>query len=508
MRPLFNCVVLRRGAWLPLLLALSSVVGCGGNGSSSTETTVAPASTTLPEELPESPRITAQIPIEAEASEPGPVVVETGKVFVVAGDGAAVVSESKAPAEVDEVPLASGASELAAGGGSIWTATVDGLEEIDPDSLLSRSVVLNTDFVGRQGLAVGEGFVYANGEAGALRYSPKSEAGKKFKGVDVAAVGEGAAWGFGDGNFVERRDPKTLKLEAKIRIPDYGFDIAVGEGLVWVVTADASLVGIDPATNSVSVGPVEVPTTEAEAGTSVLDVAIGLGGVWVGEGKTLSVLRFDPTSGGLTDTIPLEGGETQFGGRVYVTVGKDAVWASNADVSGAITLTRIDPGSAMPAESPPPQPAARPLTAQDEEEMGSAARDFILEISGEGLGTPPPPSDEDCRVDELPITTSADRNQASGIAGKGQEACVEDLQTASESTCVPEYSRGNAEGDSTAAEFTALISVQIFARDYSVRARGSARMNFDFVRPLNDWLIDGASPSLASICQQIGGGEK
>lgn len=63
---------------------------------------------------------------------------------------------------------------------------------------------------------------------------------------------------------------------------------AAGEGARWTLSYDGALTRRDPATGSVTGGPVDV-------GFLTGDLAVGAGGVWVGGGPQEStIVRFDP----------------------------------------------------------------------------------------------------------------------------------------------------------------------------------------------------------------------
>lgn len=451
------------------------------------------------------PQITAQVPLDT--TEAKSLAVADGKVFVVDDAEVAVFSESESPTEDARVPFSSKtAYELTAGEGAVWGASEDSLEQIDPVSLTSQSSVLLNDLDGVGRLAVGDGYVFVNRNSGLTRFDPAGGAEKEFKGVEVDAAGDGGAWGEREeSGFLVRSNPDTLAEEARVRLPDYSFDVEIGEGMVWVVTADGSLVGVDPATNAVAVGPVEVPTTDVEVGVSGLDAAVGLGGVWVGDGHSLTVHRFDPATGELTDSLPLAGGDTASGGDVYVSVGADAVWATSTDADGAgVTLTRIDPGSASSNGEAASTPESQPLTPADQDEMDTAARDFLIHVGGT-FGTSTPPDETTCSENGPPVTQAADRNASAGITGGGNDACVAGRRDSYENRCAPEYSGGQAQGDSEVATFTASLAITLLDNDNLPRGRGSAQVTLNFVRPLNDWLIDGMTPPLSEVCEQIDG---
>ena len=102
------------------------------------------------------------------------------------------------------------------------------------------------------------------------------------------AIGEGSVWTLnqGDGS-VSRIDPKTNKVVATIEVgvPGEGGDIAVGEGSVWVTAFDFPISRIDPASNKV------VQQFAGEGGDAI---RVGLGSVWLSNGKSQTVWRIDP----------------------------------------------------------------------------------------------------------------------------------------------------------------------------------------------------------------------
>lgn len=131
------------------------------------------------------------------------------------------------------------------------------------------------------------------------------------------------------------RQPATLQPASSETEPEritqisllgsgYVYDVAVGEGAVWV-TSHAGLYRIDPATGAaVNVLPHDY----------LFRVALGHGAVWIttGEGR---VLRVDPGSNTVTAEIDVGAGPV-----TSLAVSEDAVW-----VSAASDLVRIDPAT-------------------------------------------------------------------------------------------------------------------------------------------------------------------
>ena len=180
------------------------------------------------------------------------------------------------------------------------------------------------------------------------------------------AVGEGGVWviSFWNGT-VTRIDPVTSQVVATIKLklpfavcetcPDprdfLPYDVAVGEGAVWVDTGRGVLDRIDPGTNEVA-AEIRLP------GDSTGEVTVGEGAVWVTE-TVLGVYRIDPATNEITAKITTDDEQGRRLSVDQVTVGGGAVfvqgaWARKTTspfghveyvlVSGA-ALARIDPAS-------------------------------------------------------------------------------------------------------------------------------------------------------------------
>jgi hypothetical protein len=174
-------------------------------------------------------------------------------------------------------------------------------------------------------------------------------------GAFDVAVGEGAVWVArhtgGDptdqAGEIVRIDPETDRVLARMPLERVG-PIAAGEGGVWVATypdADgvASLVRIDPSTNGIG-GRTTLPDLHYEVanGDRVFvpnDVAVGFGRVWVSTARG-TVLSIDPTSGDVATQDGRAG--TILGG---LAVGTSSVWAWNDVVAPNAAVLRIDPDS-------------------------------------------------------------------------------------------------------------------------------------------------------------------
>jgi streptogramin lyase len=282
----------------------SSEAACGGG---------APPETLLKRVDPQTGEVAAEIPLECVGAEFGPqVAFGAGSMWVSSGIIPYGLERSpRTPCDVvlrvdprtkrvvDRIPVDT-PTELAFGHGSVWM-TSDGygtLSRIDPQT---GEVVAKIDV-----------------DRGA---------------VDVAVdESSGAVWVAGQGynkpenNKLSRVDPETNRVVAEIPIradsPEGGaFNVAVGEGAVWVSSVD-ELLKVDPQTNEVA-GMVSV------AGYS--HVAVYGGGVWtLGQARRgFGLVRVDPTT---MDVVASEefrpyysiapGGLAAGGGYVWFSSGK------------------------------------------------------------------------------------------------------------------------------------------------------------------------------------------
>ena len=213
------------------------------------------------------------------------------------------------------------------------------VSRIDPETSAERRFSVGAT---PTGLAVGEGALWvANGFEGTVsRVDPASTLVEEeialpeppppradHPGIDVA-VGSESVWVTGPGlaesgsgrsaqPFVWRIDPEANEVVASIRGAG-GLALAADDDAVWSASfADASR--IDPASSAVS-ATIPLPTL-------VWDVAIGEGAVWVA-GATL--WRINPETASVEETIAV-GGEA-------VAVGEGSVW-----IASDSALFRVDP---------------------------------------------------------------------------------------------------------------------------------------------------------------------
>jgi hypothetical protein len=167
------------------------------------------------------------------------------------------------------------------------------------------------------------------------------------------AVGEGALWALASSNraapnALVRIDPATGQVLATTPLEAEPWYVAAGGGAVWIGSPNSSTVQrVDPATNEVT-ARIELP------GDGVSAIAADARAVWVeviqdrsdqGKQNLASLLRIDPSSNEVVATIPLEGSS---GYDDEIASGAGAVWVAGVNLTGpseerGADLVRIDP---------------------------------------------------------------------------------------------------------------------------------------------------------------------
>ncbi len=155
-----------------------------------------------------------------------------------------------------------------------------------------------------------------------------------------AAVGEGGVW-----VTIARReltvlhiDPRTDAVVGVIRAgiaPGRPTPLAVGAGVVWVANpASHELVRIDPATDRVidTIRLQGFPPVEASG------VAVAGGAIWVMDHASATLLRVDPSAGKVVDRVRLD-----TSGRL--TGSGSEIWAASA---GESTIQSVDARTGKP----------------------------------------------------------------------------------------------------------------------------------------------------------------
>jgi DNA-binding beta-propeller fold protein YncE len=188
--------------------------------------------------------------------------------------------------------------------GSLWVGTVEGrVVRVDPSTDLPE-------------------------EEWTLRNAGEETAFALDQGAGWLAAGPDAVWA-GSLRTISRIDPVTSEMDP--RRSEFWGPMVYGFGSLWVLGPE--LERLSPATMR------PVATVELPAG--YIDIATGLGGVWVAD-ESEAVLRVDPRDERISRTYDVRGGP------LSVAVGPDAVWATNE----AGTVARIDPRTGEVASTP------------------------------------------------------------------------------------------------------------------------------------------------------------
>jgi class 3 adenylate cyclase len=247
---------------------------------------------------------------------------------------------------VDEIPLDTQASLIAAGEGFVWLADPDTstLFKIDPET---RAIVRRTGVAAEgvpTGIAVGVGSVWLavnrgrtlvvlelGPELGNLRRQVVIERSVRSLSTSegaVVTVGEGAVWALevGQGE-VSRIDPGTGHVSVRAGGID-ALSIAVGQGALWL-GGNNSVTRMDPGTGAIL---ASIPVGGGPSASTT--IAVGAGAVWFAGSSEPKVLRIGTQTNAITDSFAVGAGPAS------VAVGEGAVWAANS-IDG--TVSRIDP---------------------------------------------------------------------------------------------------------------------------------------------------------------------
>jgi len=250
--------------------------------------------------------------------------------------------------------------------------------------LLSAAPV---DFTGRpDNVAEGEGAVWVTTTASRRPRRRTSGSGGKRTELEASS------------RMLLRIDPSTRRVTARTSIPDGASELAVGEGSVWVRSAERrSIVRVDPRTGRIGrrirtpfqsrldVGfgklwiarGAELVALDARTGRQigpgvrfpdVADVAVGEGAVWVVAGDPVrddegdpgvALFRVDPRTQRVTARIRLSRFDAS-----GVAAGAGGVWVST--FFGRHELIRVDPRTAREvARIPVGGPDAQPLPSPE-----------------------------------------------------------------------------------------------------------------------------------------------
>jgi streptogramin lyase len=228
------------------------------------------------------------------------------------------------------------------GQAAVWTVRSDLLYRVDPEDGDVENVVLVAGLSGAYNVAVGYDKVWISCARGLFEVNPSTidqqwvvhlEAEGSQFGTDVA-VGGGAVWlGGSDGRLI-RIDPVTERARTKTGLDEIDA-IAFGHGSVWTVdTFGGAVTRYDPDT----LDPID--TIEIANGADAL--VSGENAVWA-LSRSLGVLTEIDVSENAQDHI-LPVGDDPRG----LTAGQGTVWVGNEDG----TLRRVDESTRQVADVP------------------------------------------------------------------------------------------------------------------------------------------------------------
>jgi DNA-binding beta-propeller fold protein YncE len=163
----------------------------------------------------------------------------------------------------------------------------------------------------------------------------------RFTGyLDAAVLAGGSVWVARDvGDEVDRIDPETNKLVARIKVDSRPGGLAAGGGYVWAFHfLGPYLTRIDETT-----GDKRVFTIDRAAGTGI---AVDGGAVWLLTANPSSVIKIDPASGKVLARIPLKPPQPPKHGIVdtwWMAAGGGSLWVAIANYDQA---ARVDEATA------------------------------------------------------------------------------------------------------------------------------------------------------------------
>jgi virginiamycin B lyase len=154
--------------------------------------------------------------------------------------------------------------------------------------------------------------------------------------VTAIGVGEGAVWVLIDGSdcrlcAVARIDPRTLKVTNRYPVPGGASAVRAGLGGVWITNYQTdSVVRLYPSTGKI------VATIPVASGPRFFDV--GGGAVWVMAQSAGALCRIDPADNRLVGCTVIDPAGVQGGD---LTVGNGFVWFRGTEA----LVAQVDPGS-------------------------------------------------------------------------------------------------------------------------------------------------------------------
>jgi outer membrane protein assembly factor BamB len=274
---------------------------------------------------PASQQVVAAVPV---GNAPSTVAGSNDWVWVInSNDGAGTISrlDARRKRVVSTFSVGGTPIDLLAAAGSLWVGTSGGrVFQVEPSTDIPVSswrlpnAGRSDPFVIDRGagfLAHDDDTIYAASFKTISRIDPGSSEVEPGRSAvwGPFAYGFHSLWTTGSDPGLFRLVPATLRRQATIELPFAGLDVAVGLGSVWLPDDEGRHVWqIDPSRNVVQ--------ATYETGGRTLATAIGAGAVWAASDDG-SVLRIDPSTG-KTERISVGGAPNG------VAYGGGLIWAS------------------------------------------------------------------------------------------------------------------------------------------------------------------------------------
>jgi YVTN family beta-propeller protein len=283
---------------------------------------------------PNGNRVTDVLPIGVT-----PRGVTVGSRFVWAAnsaDGTVTQVDPKSMRVVHTIGLGAAATDLVEDRGSVWvtTGSDNTVVRVDAKSggVLEHTPITRDPTASAFAIAAGRNKVYIGSGNVTAELDPASGAivarhrAPTGVGINDLQVGGGSVWLAFDGNYIGRASEVTERVTGLTNLGTIVAALAVGGGSVWAASSAPRGPGsvvwrLDPTTLRVT------QTTyfggHVPAGPPTLDVAFGVGAVWVASYDDGTVVRIDPASGNVSKVIHVGGhpsGIAVGDGKVWVTV--------------------------------------------------------------------------------------------------------------------------------------------------------------------------------------------
>jgi YVTN family beta-propeller protein len=273
---------------------------------------------------PETNKLVADVEV---GKRPGPTAFGGGALWVANLDDSTLSRINPKTREVERtIPMQHVfPSDIAAGEAAVWVANGpdNAVVRVSPDA----NEVVDTIGTNRcsgydAAIAVGGGAVWFVCSIGIAQIDPESNNAHRLRYLGLApraiTFGLGAVWVSNADNTVSRINPRTHQVDTLTVARDpRGLD--TGYGAVWV-----SAFGAD-AISRLAAAPEDgsrIGSESIRVGDGPVDVAVGVGGVWVANSRDGTVSRIDPRSNKIIATIRV--GNSPRG----IAVGAGAVWVS------------------------------------------------------------------------------------------------------------------------------------------------------------------------------------